>query len=131
MIRSMFIVEDSAIIRNELIDTLEELVISVQSVGFAETEAQAVAWFGDPANAWDLAVVDLFYKHGNGLGVLAVIRARRPDQKVIVLTNYCTDAIRIRCKALGADVIFDKSTQLDDFFAYLHAGHAVDSAQNT
>jgi ActR/RegA family two-component response regulator len=49
-------------------------------------------------------------------------RPRRSDQRAIVLTNYFTDATKIKSTGLGADAVFDKSTRLDDFFAYLRAG---------
>jgi hypothetical protein len=53
MTRAIFVVEDSQIIRDELITSMEELVGGVQLVGSAENEAQAVAWFRDPANVWE------------------------------------------------------------------------------
>jgi ActR/RegA family two-component response regulator len=122
MSRAIFAVEESQIIRDELMSSIEELVEGVRLVGSAQNEAQAVAWFGDSANAWDDAVIDLFYKHGSGLGVLAAIQARRPDQRAIMLTNYLSEVTKAKCTALGANAIFDKSTELDDFFAYLRAG---------
>lgn len=39
------------------------------------------------------------------------------DLPIIVLTNYATPDIRERCKALGAVALFDKSKELDSFFA--------------
>ncbi|MDB5826810.1 MAG: hypothetical protein JWQ73_1030 [Variovorax sp.] len=118
MSRATFLVEDIQLIRDELMPSMTELG-DAHVVGFAENEADAVAWFLDLGHAWDDAVIDLFYKQGNGLGVLSAVRQRRTDQRAIVLTNYCTDAMRTRCSALGANAIFDKSTQLDEFFAYL------------
>ena len=64
-----YIVEDSRVIRENLIATLEELV-PVEVVGTAEDEASAVRWLGDPANHADLLIVDIFLKTGTGLGVL-------------------------------------------------------------
>jgi len=118
MNRATFVVEDIQVIRDELMPSMVELA-NARLVGFADNEADAVAWFHDHANAWDDAVIDLFYPHGTGLGVLAALVGRSFDQRAIVLTNYCTESMRARCSALGADAIFDKSTQLDEFFAYL------------
>jgi two-component system OmpR family response regulator len=39
-------------------------------------------------------------------------------QKVIVLTNYATPPIRQRCLALGADAVFDKATEIEEFTKY-------------
>jgi DNA-binding NarL/FixJ family response regulator len=44
---------------------------------------------------------------------------------VVVLTNYATADIRQRSLALGADAVFDKSNELDEFFAYCIAETAV------
>lgn len=63
-------------------------------------------------------VVDLFLSEGSGMGVIQQCRARRADQFVIVLTNYATLDMRHRCLAAGADVMFDKSNDLEAFFAY-------------
>jgi DNA-binding NarL/FixJ family response regulator len=35
--------------------------------------------------------------------------------KVLVLTNYATADIRQRCLRLGADAVFDKSTEIEGF----------------
>ena len=45
--------------------------------------------------------------------MLAACRHRAPHQKVVILTNYATPVIRERSVALGADAVFDKSTELD------------------
>ena len=37
---------------------------------------------------------------------------------MVVLTNYATSDIRRRSMALGADAVFDKSSELDELFAY-------------
>ena len=52
-------------------------------------------------------------KQGSGLGVLQACRERNPGQKVVVLTNYATPDIRVRCQQLGVDAVFDKSNDID------------------
>jgi CheY-like chemotaxis protein len=37
---------------------------------------------------------------------------------MVVLTNYATPDIRKRALALGADAVFDKTLELEDFLAY-------------
>jgi len=107
-----YIVEDNPTIRENPVATLEELG-GVSPIGFAETEQQVSRWLTQHATQWDLAIVDLFLKQGSGLGVLQACRDRHPDQKVIVLTNYATPDIRVRCQQLGVDAVFDKSTDID------------------
>ena len=55
----------------------------------------------------------VFLKQGSGLGVLKACRERNPEQKVVVLTNYATPDIRVRCHQLGVDAVFDKSNDIE------------------
>lgn len=112
-----YIVEDSATIRENLIETLRELA-RVEPVGSAETETEGRQWLAGHREAWDLAIIDLFLREGSGLNILAACRNRRPGQKMIVLSNHATRDIRARCAALGADAVFDKSTEIDALMDY-------------
>ncbi|MDR6857143.1 DNA-binding NarL/FixJ family response regulator [Variovorax guangxiensis] len=107
-----YIVEDNVTIRENLVGTLEELTC-ISAVGFAETEAEAVRWLAENSDQWELAIVDLFLKQGSGLGVLQAVSTRRPDQKIVVLSNYATPDIRKRCAQFGVDAVFDKSNEID------------------
>ncbi|MEO8020343.1 response regulator [Polaromonas sp.] len=112
-----YLVEDNQTILENLIETLEEIA-SVTVIGHAATESEARRWLSLHDGQWQLAVVDMFLREGSGLGVLAGCRQREPHQKVVVLTNFATPDIRQRSMALGADAVFDKSNELDEFFAY-------------
>ncbi len=111
VVRAYF-VEDNPTIRDNLIATLEELG-GIAPVGFAETEHQGSEWLRGHGTQWDLAIVDLFLKQGSGLGVLQACRERKPEQKVVVLTNYATPDVRVRCQQLGVDAVFDKSNEIE------------------
>jgi len=121
-----YVVEDNLTIRENLIGTLEELTCSTV-VGLAETESGARAWLLGHDGEWDLLVVDLFLKQGSGLGVLQACQARRPDQKVVVLSNYATPDIRRRCAEFGVDAVFDKSNEIEALveFCLLQARNRV------
>ena len=112
-----YIVEDNATIRENLIDTLEELA-SVESRGWSDAENDAKAWLVAHRAQWDLAIVDLFLKQGSGLGVLEACQQRGRDQRVVVLSNYATSDMRKRCAQLGADAVFDKSNEIDALVDY-------------
>ncbi len=114
---SVFLVEDNPRIRAHLVPALAELG-SASVMATAETEAEAIDWLAMHKGQWDLAVVDLFLKEGSGLGVVEWAMGREPRQRVVVLTNFATDAVRDTCKQAGADTIFDKSTELEEFFEY-------------
>ena len=124
MALTTYIVEDNQTILENLIETLEEIA-AVKVVGHAATETEAKVWLSLHNGNWQLAVVDMFLQEGSGLGVLAGCRDRHPNQKVAVLTNYATADIRKRSVDLGADAVFDKSNELDEFFAYCIAETAV------
>ncbi len=112
-----FIVEDSAIIRNNLIATLQEM-LPVTVVGSAEDERSALEWLRAPGADCDLMIVDVFLKSGSGLAVLREARTLRPQARLAVLTNYATADMRQRCALLGADRVFDKSAELEELLAY-------------
>lgn len=112
-----FLVEDNAVIRNNLIPTLAELG-GISVVAFAEGQAEALEWLNRHDGLWNLVIVDLFLKEGSGLGVITACKVRKPDSQVVVLTNYATKDMRRRCMELGADAFFDKSSQLEEFFEY-------------
>ncbi|MBI2772145.1 MAG: response regulator transcription factor [Burkholderiales bacterium] len=112
-----YIVEDSPTIRENLIETLQELAL-VEPVGTADTEHEGKQWLAKNDAYWDLAIVDLFLREGSGLNILEAFRYRRPGQKMIVLSNHATNDVRWRCAQLGADAVFDKSTEIDALVEY-------------
>lgn len=112
-----YIVEDSQVIRENLIATLEELV-QVEVVGTAEDENTAVQWLKRTDNTADLVIVDIFLKSGSGLGVLKVAHELPSKRSLVVLSNYATQDIRRKCLELGADKVFDKSNEIDALIQY-------------
>ena len=125
-----YIVEDSPVIRENLIATLEDLV-SMRVVGTAEDEASAVKWLGEPAQPVDLVIVDLFLKGGSGLGVLRAAQSLPRHYRFVVLTNYATPDMRRKCMELGADQVFDKSNEIDALIDYCGLLAAGDGAPAT
>jgi two-component system OmpR family response regulator len=112
-----YIVEDSPMIRENLIETLQELAL-IEPVGMADTENEGKKWLAQNDAYWDLAIIDLFLKEGSGLNILEALRLRRPTQKMVVLSNHASTDVRWRCAQLGADAVFDKSTEIDALVEY-------------
>lgn len=112
-----FLVEDSPVIQQNLVATLEEM-LPMRVVGIREDESSAVAWIGQSDHQCDLMIIDVFLKSGSGLEVLRRARLLRPDSRLVVLTNYATPDMRKRAQQLGADRVFDKSAELDELLAY-------------
>lgn len=113
-----FIVEDSSVIRENLIAALEENS-PVEVVGVAEDECSAVDWLLGH-HGCDLVIVDIFLKGGSGLGVLKAICNLNHDTRRVVLSNYATPDMRVKCLELGADQVFDKSNEIDELLIYFN-----------
>ena len=110
-----FLVEDSPVIRENLIATLEELA-PVRVVGFAADESAALGWLTErPA---ELVIIDLFLQSGSGLSLLRSGCAKLNGSHQVVLSNYATADMRQRCLLLGADAVFDKSTEIEALVTY-------------
>lgn len=112
-----YVAEDNPTIRDNLVESLRELA-AVEVSGTGATEAEATAWLQQQGPHWHLAILDLFLREGSGLGILASFRQRGHHQKVVMLTNYATPEVRRRSAELGADAVFDKSSELEDLFLY-------------
>ena len=112
-----FLVEDSPVIQQSLIATLQELT-PVTVVGVAEDEQAALQWLSEPAHGVDLVIVDILLRSGSGLGVLRAARQRWPERALVVLSNYATNDMRAVCLALGAQRVFDKSTEIEALILY-------------
>ena len=112
-----FIVEDSPVIRENLVAALEEMA-PIRVVGNADDEAGAVGWLSRSENHCDLVVVDIFLKSGSGLGVLKAAAKMPAPTKLVVLSNYATPDMRRKCLELGTDRVFDKSNEIDALILY-------------
>ena len=116
----ILLVEDHAQLAAELSGTLEELA-QAKVVGTAQAEDEACRWMDERTQACDVALIDVFLKRGTGLGVLEHIATyEQPPQRVVV-TNYATPDMHHRCRELGADAVFDKSTEIDQLINWLAA----------
>lgn len=114
---TVFVVEDSATIRQNLVATLEEMA-PVEVVGYADDADGAIAQLAQDPPPCDLAIVDVLLRRGSGVDVLKALRTRQIRLKCVVLTNYASTFIREHCLALGADRVFDKSGEVERLLEY-------------
>ena len=116
-----FVVEGNASVRATLVEGLAELA-GVTAVGYAGDERTAVAWLTDPANDWDIAVVDLHLGgSGSGYGVLEALVRRQRHQRVVVWTAAADSREANRCLELGADRVFDRAPENSELMEYCMA----------
>lgn len=110
----VFLVEDSATIRDRLIETISSLG-NIEVVGHAETEAGAIAAL--QAEPCDAVVLDLQLREGLGFNVLRSLRTHPKTKRIIVmiLTNHATPQYVARGTELGAHHFFDKSGEYEQF----------------
>jgi DNA-binding NarL/FixJ family response regulator len=112
-----FIVEDNALLLENIVGALEELA-PVDVIGSAEDESTATRWLVANQKRCDVAVIDIFLKEGSGLGVLRLAQTLSLPVHLIVFSNYATPDMRRRCMELGANRVFDKSNEIDALVQY-------------
>ena len=115
-----YLVEDNPVIRENLTAALEELV-PMRVLGSSANEEDAVRWMDAPHPPCDVIIVDLFLHAGSGLGVLRALQTRKLPFQSVVLSNYVNADMRNRCLALGAQRVFDKSSDIDELVAWCAA----------
>jgi len=114
----VFVVEDSALLRNRIIENVASLG-GFDVVGFAESEEEAVAAIERLRP--DVVVADIRLRQGNGIEVVRQVRAAdaMPRPKIYILTNYAYPEYKAHCSLVGADAFFDKSSEYDRFISEL------------
>jgi two-component system response regulator RegA len=100
---------------------LTRLARAMETRGFdvriADTVADGVAEVTRQAPAF--AVVDLRLSDGNGLDVIEVLHARRPEARVVVLTGYGNIATAVTAVKLGAIDYLAKPADADAVYGAL------------
>jgi DNA-binding NarL/FixJ family response regulator len=109
--KSVFIVDDSAIVRERLISRLAS-VNGLNEIGQAENATAAISSLEQTTP--DVIILDIQLPDGSGIDILKKIKKERAKTVVIMLTNYPYSVIRKRCEELGADFFLDKSTEFDE-----------------
>ena len=106
----IFVVEDSAPVRERLIEMIRELE-DMEVVGEAGTCDAALA--GIMATRPDVAILDVHLPDGSGIKVLAAVKQRFVGIRGIVLTNYTSAQHRTAAADAGAEYFLDKSADFE------------------
>lgn len=106
---NLVIVEDSPHVCAQ-IQRLIATLPGVHIMGTATTESAAV----EQIRLWDpdAVLLDLSLAEGNGLKVLAAMRAAGSRARVLVLTNHADEALRHTCESFGIAGFYDKSAEM-------------------
>jgi DNA-binding NarL/FixJ family response regulator len=104
---NIFIVEDSLLIQNRLVRFVEEMP-DMNIIGIAaDTQSAEQAILN---NSTDAIIMDVQLTDGNSFQLLKTIKNKKPNIKVLVLTNHSTESNRLHALRGGADDFLDKST---------------------
>jgi two-component system response regulator RegA len=107
--KTLLVMDDDGPLRTRLGRALESRGFEVTLVGSVADAVQAVK---QKAPAY--AVLDLRLEDGNGLQVVEVIQAERPDARVVMLTGYGNIATAVAAVKAGAVDYLSKPADADD-----------------
>ena len=114
----IFLVEDSLIIRESLVEALTSVDDGREVIGVAETEDDA--FHGISSTPADVAIIDINLREGSGIGLLARLSqlAYAPPTR-IVYTNHYSRRIADHCAELGATHVLSKAGHLSELLDVL------------
>lgn len=118
---SLLLVDDDEAFLRRLGKAMEKRGFAVEMAG-SVAAGKAIATARPPA----YAVVDLRLTDGNGLDVVEVLRERRPDSRIVVLTGYGAIATAVAAVKIGATDYLSKPADATDVTnALLASGDAL------
>jgi two-component system response regulator RegA len=107
--KSLLLLDDDNALRNRLGRALESRGFAVTTAA-SVAEAQAALRQTPPA----FAVLDMRLEDGNGLKVVELIRERREDSRIVMLTGYGAIATAVAAVKAGAVDYLSKPADADD-----------------
>jgi two-component system response regulator RegA len=114
--RTLLLVDDDDAFLKRLAKAMEKRGFEVETAE-SVADGRAIAMARTPA----FAVCDLRLEDGNGLDVVEVIRERRPDSRVVVLTGYGAIATAVAAVKIGATDYLSKPADANDIINALLA----------
>lgn len=114
---SLLLVDDDEPFLRRLAKAMEKRGFEVETADCVAA-GQAIVSARPPA----YAVVDLRLEDGNGLDVVEVLREKRPDSRIVVLTGYGAIATAVAAVKIGATDYLSKPADATDITNALLAG---------
>lgn len=119
MALNVFVVEDSAAVRDIMLEQIDDLPNVICS-GYADSEMTAIEDLRRAA--CDILILDIKLKAGTGIGVLRAVAAGdwpKPPPTRIIFSNYTDHAFRTLAQSLGATHFFDKTRDFPTLLALI------------
>lgn len=113
---TLLLVDDDEPFLRRMAKAMEKRGFEIETAG-SVAAGRAVATARPPA----YAVVDLRLEDGNGLDVVEVLREKRPDCRVVVLTGYGAIATAVAAVKIGATDYLSKPADANDITSALLA----------
>jgi CheY-like chemotaxis protein len=88
----------------------------------AEDGAAAIRSLANADGHVDVVLLDYDLPDSPGLALLATVRHLAPASRVILMSAYCTPAMRRAALAVGADSVVAKPIDIDDLPSIVNAG---------
>lgn len=107
--RTLLLVDDDEPFLRRLAKAMEKRGFAVETAD-SVAAGKAIATARPPA----YAVVDLRLEDGNGLDVVEVLRERRPESRIVVLTGYGAIATAVAAVKIGATDYLSKPADATD-----------------
>jgi two-component system response regulator RegA len=114
--RSLLLVDDDEPFLRRLAKAMEKRGFVVET-GSSVAAGRAIATARPPA----YAVIDLRLGDGNGLDIVEVLRDKRPDARIVVLTGYGAIATAVAAVKIGATDYLSKPADATDIMNALLA----------
>lgn len=108
--QTVYVVEDSALVRERLIEMLDATPGTLV-VGAAARADDAIRDILEERP--DVVLLDLKLAQGSGFDVLRVVHERAPEVTVFMLSSFASDPYRQLAARLGAQDFFDKSSEFE------------------
>jgi DNA-binding NarL/FixJ family response regulator len=122
-IQRIVLVEDSAVIRESLLEALGASGGERQVIGTAETEDEAFRFISSHDS--DVAIIDINLRQGSGIGLLSRLRGLGGAPRLrIVYTNHYSRRIHEHCSQLGATHVLAKAGDFSELLEVLEHGNA-------
>jgi DNA-binding NtrC family response regulator len=122
--RCALVVDDEALIRWSVSETLAGLGVEVEQAGDGDGALTAIAGATTP---FDLVVLDLRLPDVNDLSLLSRIRELLPAAAVVLMTAFATPDVISHARAIGVRAILHKPFALEELSRIVSSGEGPTS----